>query len=94
MNDREMELLRLKAELGDNAASTTEFVNSKSLRPKLLKFEESKDDMDAYIERFERFAKSQKRDESTWAVSLSSLLTGKGLKVYTSMPTEEANDYT
>ena len=49
--------------------------------------------MDAYIERFERFARSQGWKEDTWAVSLSSLLTGKGLEVYTSMPPEQADDY-
>jgi len=49
--------------------------------------------MDAYIERFERFARSQDWREDTWAVSLSSLLTGKGLEVYTSMPPEQADDY-
>ena len=49
--------------------------------------------MDAYIERFERFARSQGWREDTWAVSLSSLLTGKGIEVYTSMPVEQADDY-
>ena len=49
--------------------------------------------MDAYIERFERFARSQGWRDDTWAVSLSSLLTGKGLEVYTSMPPEQADDY-
>ncbi len=44
-------------------------------------------------ERFERFAGSQKWPEDTWAVSLSSLLTRKGLEVLTSMPPEQANDY-
>ena len=45
--------------------------------------------MNAYMERFERFAKTQGWHEDTWAVSLSSLLTGKGLGVYTSMPPEK-----
>ena len=87
---REIEILRLRAETGTQASTDT---NTKSLRPKLPKFEEAKDDMDAYIERFERFATTQKWDKSTWAVSLSSLLTGKGLDVYTAMPVEQASDY-
>ena len=87
--EREMELLKLRAA---TEVSKSE-VGSKSLRPKLPKFEEQKDDMDAYIERFERFARSQGWREDTWAVSLSSLLTGKGLEVYTSMPPEQADDY-
>ena len=86
---REMELLKLRAATGVSKSE----VGSKSLRPKLPKFEEHKDDMDAYIERFERFARYQGWREDTWAVSLSSLLTGKGLEVYTSMPPEQADDY-
>ena len=87
--EREMELLKLRAATGVSKSE----VGSKSLRPKLPKFKEQKDDMDAYIERFERFARSQGWREDTWAVSLSSLLTGKGLEVYTSMPPEQADDY-
>ena len=87
--EREMELLKLNAATGVSKSE----IGSKSLRPKLPKFEEHKDDMDAYIERFERFARSQGWREDTWAISLSSLLTGKGLEVYTSMPPEQADDY-
>ena len=85
-----MELLKLRAA---TVVSKSE-VGSKSLRPNLPKFEEQKDDMDAYIEYFERFARSQGWREDTWAVRLSSLLTWKGLEVYTSMPPEQADDYT
>ena len=80
--EREMELLKLRAATGVSKSQ----MDSKSLRPKLPKFEIQKDDTDAYIERFERFARSQGWREDTWAVSLSSLLTGKRLEVYTSMP--------
>jgi hypothetical protein len=55
-------------------------------------FDEARDDMDAYLEWYERFAKSQGWDEDDWAVCLSPLLTGKGLEVYASMPPEEAMD--
>ena len=47
--EREMELLKLHAETGFSKSE----MGSKSLRPKLPKFEEQKDDMDACIERFE-----------------------------------------
>ena len=46
--EREMELLKLRAATGVSKSE----VGSKSLRPKLPKFEEHKDDKDAYIERF------------------------------------------
>jgi predicted DNA-binding protein (UPF0278 family) len=88
MKDREIELEQLRMQRQGKESI------GKSLRPKLPKFDERLDDMDAYIERFERFAKGQDWDISTWATSLSSLLTGKGLEVYTSMPPEEANNYT
>ena len=84
-----MELLKLRAATGVSKSE----VGSKSLRPNLPKFEEQKDDMDAFIEYFERFARSQGWREDTLAVSLSSLLTGKGLEVYTSMPPEQIDDY-
>lgn len=62
--------------------------------PKIPPFDESKDSLDAYIERYERFAKSQKWPEENWAVSLSALLKGKALDVYSRLPVEDALDYT
>ena len=62
-------------------------------KPKLPKFEEDKDDMDIYLQRFERFAKMQKLKPEEWVVSLSPLLTGKGLEVYTSMPDTDLDNY-
>ena len=53
--EKEMELLKLRAEIVFSKYK----MGSKSLRPKLPKFEEQKDDRDTYIERFERFARSQ-----------------------------------
>ena len=49
--------------------------------------------MDAFLERFQRLVVSQSWPEEQWAVSLSPLLTGKGLQVYSSMPATEANDF-
>jgi hypothetical protein len=49
--------------------------------------------MDAFLERFERFALAQKWHKDIWAVGLSPFLTGKGLDVYTSMPAMQASDY-
>ena len=63
------------------------------MRPKLPKFDENKDDMDAYLERFERFAESQGWSDKVWEISISPLLAGKGLQVYASMPPDQANDY-
>ena len=49
--------------------------------------------MDTFIERFERFVESQGWNRDEWAVCLSPLLTGKGLQVFSSMPSDEALQY-
>ena len=61
--------------------------------PKLPKFDEDKDNMDAYIVRFERYAAAQKWDKKHWAVNLGTLLTGKEHMAYYSLSTDEVNDY-
>ena len=61
-------------------------------RSKLLAFDEQKDNMDGYLERYERLATSQEWDEGDWAVNLSPLLAGKGLQVYSSMTPGDANN--
>ena len=62
-------------------------------KPKLPRFDEKHDDMDTFIERFERFEESQDWQRDEWAVYLSPLLTGKGLQVFSSMPSDEALQY-
>ena len=61
--------------------------------PKLHEFKESTDSMDAFIQRFERFAIVQKWPRDSWAVNLSVLLTGKALEVYSRLSVDEALDY-
>ena len=92
--ERELEILRLRAENGNGQPpQVMQHGGVQSSRPKLPRFDEESDDIDAFLERFERFARSQRWAEDSWAVSLSPLLSGKGLDVYTSMPAEQANDY-
>ena len=62
-------------------------------KPKLSKFDEEKDDMDTYLQRYERFAKTQKWKNDELVANLSPLLTGKGLEVYTSMPDDDVDNY-
>ena len=61
--------------------------------PKLPAFIDDKDDLDSYLQRFERFAASNRWARETWAVSLSALLTGRALDVYSRLPEETAGDY-
>ena len=54
---------------------------------------DGKDDLDSYLQRFERFANANKWDKAIWAPSLSALLTGKALDVYSRLSDAAANDY-
>ena len=67
--------------------------NFNESRPKLPACDEQKDEMDAYLERYEQIATSQEWDAGDWEVSLSSLFTGKGLQVHSSMPQGDVNHY-
>jgi len=61
--------------------------------PKMPYFDEDKDFMDSYLNRFEKFAVSQNADKSTWVLSLSALLRGRALDVYSMMSKDNVNDY-
>ena len=58
--------------------------------PKLPHFDESKDNIDSYLRRFERYASLQEWPETNRAIYLSALLKGKALEVYSRLPEEEA----
>ena len=61
--------------------------------PKLPYFDETKDDMDSYLMRFECFAKAQNWDANDYATYLSALLHGKSLDVYMRLSPEHARNY-
>ncbi|XP_064103315.1 uncharacterized protein LOC135213265 [Macrobrachium nipponense] len=88
----ETELHKVKAgELRVGVASTTsELSNSLAKLPKLPSFDESKDCIDSYLQ---RFASNARWDSSSWAINLSALLQGKALEVYSRLPVSEALDY-
>ena len=67
--------------------------NSIGKSPKLPPFACGKDDLHSYLQRFERFAQSNNWNVENWAVSLSALLTGKALDVYSRLSDEDANNY-
>ena len=56
-------------------------------------FENEKDDMDAYLKMFERYATSLKWPQDEWAVNLSALLKSKSEKVYGGLPLSAAGHY-
>ncbi len=60
---------------------------------KIPSFKDGSDDIGAYVERFEKFATIQKWPEDSWALMLSTLLTGKALEVYLRLSNNEAQNY-
>ena len=91
--------LEMQLELEQMRKETSEMnaiVASRSVRakpPKLPLFDENRDQLDMYLQRFERYAAAQNWREDEWALNLSSLLTGKALTVYSSIPLDDAHRY-
>ena len=85
----ELELARINQNRPENEGTR----NSHIKIPNLPMFIDGKDEMDSYLERFERFARSNNWEEGIWSTSLSALLSGKALDVYSRLSEEEASDY-
>lgn len=60
--------------------------------PKMPCFEESNDDMDSFLHRFEIYADSQGWKKEQWAVYLSALLKGRALEIYSRLPVRDAQN--
>ena len=88
--EHELELARLAARNGDGHTAERE---DRAKAPKLPSFVDNKDDLDAYLQRFERFAETAKWKKDGWASKLSALLTGRALEVYSRLSEEAAKDY-
>ena len=96
----EMKHLELMGQLEVQRASfKTELEKQKSEKlahardAKLPYFEESKDKMDSYLSRFEKYATANIWDKNVWAAYLSALLKGLALDVYDRLSTENAAGY-
>lgn len=61
--------------------------------PKLPSFVDGKHDLDAYLQRFKRFATTSKWDKAGWATKLSALISGRALDVYSRLSEEAASGY-
>ena len=61
--------------------------------PKLPSFCDGKDNMDAYLQRFERYAENKGWDPGCHGTYLGFLLSGKAPEVYSRLPASDARDY-
>ena len=86
--EREMALIR-----NGNSTQTNKPHDFPFKMPKLAPYNENIDQIDAYLLRFERYAKSAGCDERDYAIRLSALLTGNALEVYSRLADDEAQDY-
>ena len=77
---RELELEL--ARLGRGVAKHAEVRKDRAKAPKLPSFVDGKDDLDAYLQRFDRFAVTDKWKKTGWVSKLSALLSGRALEVY------------
>ena len=89
--EHELELARLGQ--GRNVAEHPEVREDRAKAPKLPSFVDGKDDLDAYLQRFERFATTAKGEKTGWASKLSALLSGRALEVNSRLSEEAAQDY-
>lgn len=86
-----IQTLEHKLQLTEKETNSEHSNNAKV--PKMPFLDESKDDIDSYLRRFERYATAQKWKKDSWAVNLSALLQGRALDVYALLPQEKATDY-
>ena len=89
--EHELELARLAQ--GRNDTERAEVREDRAKAPKLPSFVDGKDDLDAYLQRFERFATTAKWEKTGWASRPSALLSGRALEVYSRLSEEAAQDY-
>ena len=82
MKEYELEILEKQSSLAGKGVTISTGQNKNVSKPKLPPFQDRKDDLDAYIKRFERFAKTVEWHEQQWATILSTLLTGRALELY------------
>ena len=86
---QEIELARVKAE----AAKAPGARVSPPSSIKMPAFEDNRDRLDAYLERFERYATGEKWVQADWAIRLSALLKGRSLDIFSRLPQDQALDY-
>ncbi|XP_060071934.1 uncharacterized protein LOC132551808 [Ylistrum balloti] len=93
---RKLELLELQKGQGNVTSGNHDqkYSHGWVKGPKLPSFEEGKDNIDSYLQRFERYASAQHWDrDSQWATNLSALLKGNALDVFSRLPVDQSLHY-
>lgn len=89
----QIDLEKIKLETAKGNPGLAETLKSRAPAPRLPEFREGKDDMDAYLQRFERYAAAQGWQKPDWAINLSALLQGKGVSTYNRLASVDANNF-
>ena len=92
----EIKILELKKDLAESSkdeSKTDTFPHPLSHTPKLPVFNDDVDDLDCYLNKFEKYAHQQGWPKETWAVNLSALLSGRALEVYARLNVKDSQDY-
>lgn len=93
----EMAILALKKELrqadSTNQPHTARAGIEKAKIPRLPVFDENKDNIENYLDRFERYVEASQFPEDTRATVLSSFLSGNALEVYARLSKAESTQY-
>jgi transposase InsO family protein len=100
-SDQEIQLRRIESrtETADGSVSRSNISLGEDERPsmrniiKLPIFDDDKDDLDAYLSRFERTCVMYGVDQANWSVQLARFLKGKALEVYQRIPEDSLRDY-
>lgn len=87
----ELEVLKLKSDPNYNSSPADNL--PKSSLPKIPPFDDQVDEIDLYIDRFEKLAKFHKWEKDQYSFLLGTLLRGKALKIYCNLSPQVADDY-
>lgn len=88
----DLDVQQLAAQNPPSHDTTAEFKGRK--HQKLSHFDTKKDDLDAYLIRFEAYAENCEWPEPTWAMNLGLSLKGQALEVYSAQSAEDRQNYT
>ncbi|KAL7643795.1 UNVERIFIED_CONTAM: hypothetical protein RMT77_005801 [Armadillidium vulgare] len=91
--ERAHELKMLESQNNNNGNMSSETNSFTTKAPKLPPFSDNVDEIDCYLERFERISEINCWARNDWASHLSALLTGSALMVYSRMSREDSKDY-